>query len=238
MLRRNIDTRCGLVNGALGTVTAIRTHHVTVQFDGRRQPYQVERVKGRFLVLKNIYVQRKQFPLILAFSVTVHNCQGLSLDCAVMDLSKQVICAGMAYVALPRVKQMQNLHLIAFDVEEIKVSGKGLEELNRLRQTYRPDLPLYAVPPSPMKQRKSRKRKNDVNSAQPPPTKVTASRQPRPRFCQVNLLLTRKGHFTLQQNNCQRERVKERHSPPTEVQPDWQHQACQQLGLRFVSDNW
>ena len=106
MLRRNIDTRSGLVNGTLGTVTAIRTHHVTVQFDGRRQPYQVERVKGRFLVLKNIYVQRKQFPLILAFAVTVHKCQGLSLDCAIMDLSKQVFCAGMVYVALSRVKEM------------------------------------------------------------------------------------------------------------------------------------
>ena len=64
-----------------------------------------------------------------------------------MDLSKQVFCAGMAYVVLSRVKEMQNLHLIAFDVEAIKVSGKSLEELNRSRQTYRPDLPLYAVPP-------------------------------------------------------------------------------------------
>ena len=46
MLHRNIDTRSGLVNGTLGTVTTIRTYHVTVQFDGRRQPYQVERVKA------------------------------------------------------------------------------------------------------------------------------------------------------------------------------------------------
>ena len=109
-------------------------------------------------MLKNIYVQRKQFPLILAFAVTIHKCQGLSLDCAVMDLSKQVFCAGMAYVALSRVKEMQNLHLIAFDVEAIKVSVKSLEELNRLRQTYRPDLPLYAVPP-PEKKSVSQTRK-------------------------------------------------------------------------------
>ena len=65
--------------------------------------------------MKKIYVYRKQFPLILAFAVTEHKCQGLSLDCALMDLSEQVFCAGMAYMALSRVKQLENLHLIAFN---------------------------------------------------------------------------------------------------------------------------
>ena len=38
MLRRNIDVSSGLVNGAVGTVIAIKAHHITVQFDGRPQP--------------------------------------------------------------------------------------------------------------------------------------------------------------------------------------------------------
>ena len=142
MLRRNIDTSSGLVNGTLGTVIAIRAHTITVKFD-RTNP--IERVKGRFVVMKNIFVQRKQFPLILEFALTVHKCQGLSLDCAIMDLSKHVFCTGMAYVALSRVKQMQNLHLIAFNEEAIKVNGNSLMEVNRLRETYRPDLPQYSV---------------------------------------------------------------------------------------------
>ena len=146
MLRRIIDTSNGLVNRALGAVTSIKTHHIAVQFDGRREPYCVERIKGRFLVLKSIFVQLKQFPLILAFAVTFHKCQGLSLNCAIMDLSNQVFCAGMAYVALSRVKQLCNLYLIEFDEEAIKVSTKSLQEINRLRQTYRFDLPVYSVP--------------------------------------------------------------------------------------------
>ena len=146
MLRRNIDVSTGLVNGAVGTVIAIKAHHITVQFDGRQEPHNVERVKSKFMLMKKIYVYRKQFPLILAFAVTVHKCQGLSLDCALMDLSEQVFCAGMAYVALSRVKQLENLHLIAFDKDAIKVSAKCLQEINRLRQTYRPDLPQYTAP--------------------------------------------------------------------------------------------
>ena len=41
---------------------------------------------------------------------------------------------------------MKNLHLIAFDAKSVMVSRKCLQEINCLRQTYRPDLPLYTVP--------------------------------------------------------------------------------------------
>ena len=40
-----------------------------------------------FMIMKNFYVYRKQYPLILAYAVTIHKWQGLSLDCAIVDLS-------------------------------------------------------------------------------------------------------------------------------------------------------
>ena len=49
------------------------------------------------MVMKNICVHCKQFPLILAYAVTIHKCQGLSLDCAIIDLSAEVFSDGMAY---------------------------------------------------------------------------------------------------------------------------------------------
>jgi len=44
MLCRNIDTKKGLVNGSIGTVTAITSEHVTVKFDCIDEPCPIERV--------------------------------------------------------------------------------------------------------------------------------------------------------------------------------------------------
>ena len=97
----------------------IKAYHIAVQFDHVPAPYQVEKVKSKF---KKYIVFRKQFPLIVAFAVTIHKCQGLLLECAMMDLSDQVFIPGMAYVALSRVKEIENLHLIAFNPQSIMVS--------------------------------------------------------------------------------------------------------------------
>ena len=84
--------------------------------------------------------------MILAYAVTIHKCQGLSLDCAIVDLSDDVFSEGMAYVALSRVRSLSGIYLTAFNPQSIMVSTKCLKEVNRLRQTFRKDLPLYDIP--------------------------------------------------------------------------------------------
>ena len=176
MLRRNIDTNAGLVNGAIGTVLSIQTDHVSVQFDHISEPYDVEKVRSRFMVMKNYFIYRKQFPLILAYAVTIHKCQGLSLDCAIVDLSDQVFSTGIAYVAISRVRTLAGLHLAAFEPNSIMVSTRCLKEVNRLRQVYRPDLKPY---PLPVKPRASTKRKLTGNTpcTEPEAKKTRLSRK-------------------------------------------------------------
>ena len=53
--------------------------------------------------------------MILAYEVTIHKCQGLSLDCAIVDLSEKVFSPGMAYVALSRVRSLEGLYLTKFN---------------------------------------------------------------------------------------------------------------------------
>ena len=147
MLRRNIDTSSGLVNGAIGTVCNITQSRVTVQFDHMSSPYDVEVVSSKFMIMKSFYVYRRQFPLIPAAAITIHKSQGLSLDSCMVDLSVMVFGAGMAYVALSRVRTLSGLHLANFSPKSVIVSRKCLSEFNRLRQLFRSDLPLYVVPP-------------------------------------------------------------------------------------------
>ena len=47
------------------------------------------------MLSKNLYIHRKQFPLILSYAITIHKCQGLSLDTAIIDLLTDVFGDGM-----------------------------------------------------------------------------------------------------------------------------------------------
>lgn len=54
--------------------------------------------------------RRLQLPLKLAYAVTVHKAQGMSLDDASMKLDGS-FCAGQVYVGLSRAKSIGGLHL-------------------------------------------------------------------------------------------------------------------------------
>ena len=120
---------------------------MSVKFDNIDKPFNVEKVSRKFTIMKNVDVFRKQFPLILAFAMTIHKCQGLSLDSAIIDLSDKIFVDGMAYVALPQLKTLSGVHIVDFDPKSIeKVSNSSLKQLKRLRNLYRQDLPQYVIP--------------------------------------------------------------------------------------------
>ncbi|MBP6060859.1 MAG: AAA family ATPase [Candidatus Pacebacteria bacterium] len=68
-----------------------------------------------------------QVPLRLAWSITVHKSQGMSMDAAVMDLS-QVFEFGQGYVALSRVRRLSGLYLLGINEHALKVHPEVLKQ--------------------------------------------------------------------------------------------------------------
>ena len=63
-----------------------------------------------------------QVPLRLAWAITVHKCQGMTLDAAEIDLSK-TFETGQGYVALSRLKKLENLKLIGLNEMALRVDS-------------------------------------------------------------------------------------------------------------------
>ena len=165
MLVKNIDTDVGLFNGALGVVTGFLPDlsrvptAVLVLFDNQqlrkvsanRHPtingsFSVERAEARFPVRKGNSIvegKRLQFSLKVVSAMTIHKCQGHTLNSIVVSL-KGRFGPGQAYVALSRCKSLDNLFITDFDAKNIKVNKSGLEALATMKNEQ--PLPLLHQP--------------------------------------------------------------------------------------------
>ena len=123
MLSSNLWVDVGLVNGAMGTVEAIcyRTGGppdlpiaVMVRFDSYSGPTFPDGTVP-ITPLRRCWshsggqCSRLQLPLKLAWAVTIHKSQGLTLDKVVIDVGKREFSTGLTFVACSRVRCLQDL---------------------------------------------------------------------------------------------------------------------------------
>jgi hypothetical protein len=110
------------VNGSLGVVIDFEhgTEYPIVEFkSGKVVTMMPETWELRDGDKKRASIS--QIPLRLAWAITVHKSQGMTLDAARIDLRKAFV-EGMGYVALSRVKSLFNLHLLGINQMALRVS--------------------------------------------------------------------------------------------------------------------
>jgi len=106
------------VNGTIGTVTSL-TRELRVEVDGEEhevepatwEKYRYSWDPVRKKLEREIVAEFTQFPLRLAWAVTIHKSQGASYDTAVVDLGSRAFSPGQTYVALSRLTALDGLYL-------------------------------------------------------------------------------------------------------------------------------
>jgi ATP-dependent exoDNAse (exonuclease V) alpha subunit len=81
-------------------------------------------------------VEFKQVPLRLAWAITVHKSQGMTLECAEVDLSK-TFEPGQGYVALSRLRDLEGLKLLGFNELALQVDSLASKADARFRELSR-----------------------------------------------------------------------------------------------------
>lgn len=131
----------GVMNGTIGRVTGFSKDK-----DGNPIPV-VQLMNGRILEVEpelwsidnekgGRLVSLKQIPLRLAWAMTIHKSQGMTLEAAEIDLSK-TFEAGQGYVALSRLRNLEGLRLLGMNDKSLMLDALALKADKRFQELSR-----------------------------------------------------------------------------------------------------
>ncbi len=117
-VKNNFDK--GYVNGTLGIVVSCGWGVDPVIKDAKGNQIKIEKASWVIEDGGKILAEINQYPLRLAWAITVHKSQGMSLDAVEVDLSKSFEL-GMGYVALSRVRNFKGLKILGLNENALRV---------------------------------------------------------------------------------------------------------------------
>jgi len=123
----------GFVNGTQGHVVAFRGGKPVVELEKSKTKIKVQEHTWKYTLNREVIAEVTQLPLRLAWAITIHKSQGMSLDEADIDLSRS-FAYGMGYVALSRLKSYQGLYLRGINSRSLQLDKKIYEFDDKLRR--------------------------------------------------------------------------------------------------------
>lgn len=158
MVTKN-DTAHKYFNGAIGVVKKVNDEYITVCIDGQNYDIaKIEWYKRKYSVRcgelhADVVGWARQYPLRLAYAITVHKSQGQTYDNIVIDYSDSTVFSpGQTYVALSRCRTLNGIRLTRpLTAEDVYVSNEVIAYLNgekssksRPAEAYKPE-PIIAL---------------------------------------------------------------------------------------------
>lgn len=145
MVLENMKPEIGLVNGTIGYVVNVKNTRgakkaIEIQYEyinSKREKV----INTAWISQTSVYIlnsqgvrigKRKQFPLMLAWAVTVNKIQGLTLSAVCVD-TRNAFTEGALYVAFSRTRNPADLYISVFDARKIKAHPLVLHFYNSRR---------------------------------------------------------------------------------------------------------
>ena len=137
MFTRN-DSANRFFNGSMGKVSYISGDVIEVFSEKSQSTFLLERYKTDINGVSNgkkIKIgEVSQFPIRLCYAITVHKCQGITLDSDVdVSFDQGFSPAGMALVALSRSKDYRKMNVVGLSPNVIKIDRNVLNFINNTK---------------------------------------------------------------------------------------------------------
>jgi ATP-dependent DNA helicase PIF1 len=124
LITHNSTTDSSIVNGTRGVVSNINKDSVEVEL------VNGERASIGYVTIEHDDVENAKvtfMPLRLAYAITIHKSQGMTLDAVEMDLGKSIFEYGQAYTALSRAKSLDSVRILSVTARSFKTDPRVVE---------------------------------------------------------------------------------------------------------------